>query len=87
MSELWQEMRQLRKKHEDLFPIIKLQKVFRGWRVREHSRRANEGERDKMMLQSMFFEAWKSHTQRQLKLQHVLNRKYLLIDGKEGRIM
>jgi hypothetical protein len=39
MRELWLEMAQLRKMHEKLFPIIKIQKVFRGWMVREKSRR------------------------------------------------
>jgi hypothetical protein len=34
MRELWIEMNQLRKINEKLFPVIKIQKVYRGWIVR-----------------------------------------------------
>ena len=46
MRELWLEMRELRKLNEQLFPIIKIQKVFRGWIQREKAFRFNRQKKE-----------------------------------------
>ena len=35
MIHFWEQIRFIRRKHEDLYPIIKVQKVFRGWIYRK----------------------------------------------------
>ena len=42
MAELWEEMRGLRKKHEKIIPIIKIQKMVRGWKLRHSYQKAKE---------------------------------------------
>jgi hypothetical protein len=88
MRELWVEMAKLRKLHEKLFPIIKIQKVFRGWSVRERSRRLLRRKNQHNQMLNEFFLAWLQFSSRQAKLKRVLAAKkkgYLLLDLKEMR--
>lgn len=81
-------MAELRKKHEKLFPIIKIQKFFRGWRVRVSSYRKNRDRNEFINILKKCFMGWKLHTKRQVKLQRILKQKrkeYLLLDLKEMR--
>lgn len=85
MRELWVEMNQLRKKHEKLFPIIKIQKWFRGWSIREKKYQADQKLKQHSGVKSLFFTEWKEYVQKRIKLKHILaksKKEYLLLETK-----
>lgn len=36
MKDFWGDVAALRKKWEKMMPVVKIQKIFRGWRVRKY---------------------------------------------------
>ncbi len=64
MRELWLEMRELRKLHENLFPIVKIQKVFRGWMQRERVFRSRRQKSESNQVLGSCFTAWLKHSRR-----------------------
>ena len=79
-------MRELRKKNEQIFPIIRIQKVFRGWKLRQKYKKAHDLQRKKSEVLNRYFQEWKLHVRRQVKLEKVIEKEHLLREGREGRM-
>jgi hypothetical protein len=81
-------MGRLRKLHEQLCPVIKIQKVFRGWLVREGARRQIRKRYQHNQILNEYFKAWLQLSSRQAKLKRILHAKkkqYLLLDLRQMR--
>ena len=46
MDDFWEDLRQIRKKQLDVNPVLKIQKIFRGWIYRAKEKRKKNNDRN-----------------------------------------
>ena len=86
MEDFWQDLRRIRQKQLLINPILRIQKVFRGWLFRTKQHRKKHDDRTNKEVLSNTFQALKSFCRRSKKLNTILRNRdkdYLLLPLKE----
>jgi hypothetical protein len=72
-----------------LFPILKIQKVFRGWAVRVRQWRERLSHEEHYSVMKQFFLGWREHAHSMAKVRRALkqaDKGYLISRGREMRL-
>ena len=71
-----------------LYPILKIQKIFRGWLVRSRLKKEMVHHKTRLEITQAFFEGWKEWAKKMGRVRRALKGKrkeYLMWEGREMR--
>jgi hypothetical protein len=71
--DIWSDLAVLRARYQQQYPALKIQKVWRGYRLRAKFERYAQQQRHMLEQKAAFFQIWKVHTRRWIKLRALID--------------